>query len=59
MIISRKINNNTGNNINCVEKVRGTFGLNERFQDYKINSFVKTNPTLGPGSYDPLENFKK
>lgn len=58
MIISRKIDEGV-KPLNCVEQVRGTFGQDERFRDYQINSLVRTNPSVGPGNYNAIENFRK
>ena len=33
------------------EQVRGTFGGDERFRDYKINAYKIQTPSLGPGSH--------
>ena len=30
------------------DQVRGTFGNNERFSDYRINAFKNSNPGCGP-----------
>lgn len=58
MILSRKIKE-VGKSSNCLDQVRGTFGFGDRFRDYKINSHVKTNPSVGPGNYNAIENFRR
>jgi hypothetical protein len=39
--------------------LRGTFGKNERFQEYRINAYRKSNPNIGPGVHRDQENFDK
>ena len=54
---------NTGNKLGVdkgglVAQVRGTFGQNERFQQYKVDAYTKTTPTIGPQNYNAIENFR-
>lgn len=43
-----------------MRQVYGTssFGSTERFKDYKRNAFIRSNPAIGPGSHNAMENFK-
>ena len=34
------------------DQVRGTFGNDARFRDYKANAYVRSNPQVGPGAHE-------
>ena len=39
--------------------LHGTFGKMERFNSYKVDAYIKSNPGTGPGSHKDQENFDK
>lgn len=41
------------------EQVRGTFTKKERFTEYRINAYVKSNPAVGPGAHNTMDNFRR
>ena len=51
--------NYLGSSTSINEQIRGTFGRDNRFRNYKINAYIISNPNLGPGTHEDHANFRK